>query len=446
MTVDFSLLPSETPEPDKPPSRLVWAVVFLVLVLIGIFIVLFAWPKGRSTQTSDFWGAVILFPVGIPALIVLLRFQHYFAQKLDVQLNNKAVRQYNDRVFSAASMPLAVLGASYRFSAIRAENDIASVQTGGLRLTVRELFARDSEPEKVRWLDVPNVKLRSGTEEDDRKRQIEVTRWLFAEMIAELAGAIRTLPAQVVLKVNLLISGLLTSKQNEALWRECWGGFGLRPALVGEPAAQSGNLQMIDAWLDRIVRGDELEVKLIVSVQLHPLMNGSPPKGTAEAGVALLLMPDALAIQHGSARIANLHRPVRGTFEQSNEALAHALKWGSSTSASISGGWQTGLALAQSGVLRASTLKAGLEVQAIDLDPRIGYAGVAAPWLATACAVRSLTADLPRQIVFAGQVEGVDCAVLRATASETSSVISMEGGAVAELTTEHWRLRHDAPL
>lgn len=436
MAVDFSLLPNETPEPDKPPSRPGWALVFLLLVLIGVVAVLLAWPKGQPTQTSAFWGTVILFPVGIAALIVLLRFQHYHARKLDVQLGNTMLRQYNERVFATASVPLAVLGASYRFSVAPDENAIASVQSGALRLAVREMFAQDSEPEKVRWLDVPSVKLRLGNEEDDRKRQIEVTRWLFAEMIAELAGAIKTVPAQAILKVNLLISGLLTAEQNEALWKACWSGFGLRQALVFEPAAQTGSLQMIDAWLDRIAGGDELEAKLIVSIQLHPLMSGSPAKGAAEAGVALLLMPDALASQQGGARLANLHRPVRGTFDLPSEALARALKWASSTSEAISGGWQTGLALPQAGVLRASAVKGGLEVQVIDLDPRIGYAGIAAPWLATACAARSLTADSPQQIVFAGQVEGVDCAVLRTASSENVSIVSTQGESYPERTTE----------
>jgi len=291
MAVDFSLLPNETPEPDKPPSRPGWALVFLLLVLIGVVAVLLAWPKGQPTQTSAFWGTVILFPVGIAALIVLLRFQHYHARKLDVQLGNTMIRQYNERVFATASVPLAVLGASYRFSVAPDENAIASVQSGALRLAVREMFAQDSEPEKVRWLDVPSVKLRLGTEEDDRKRQIEVTRWLFAEMIAELAGAIKTVSAQAILKVNLLISGLLTAEQNEALWKACWSGFGLRQALVFEPAAQTGSLQMIDAWLDRIRTMKKLQIDLLVVLVLALLVTG-----------AVLIWGEALGLTTPDAR------------------------------------------------------------------------------------------------------------------------------------------------
>lgn len=418
MAVDFSLLPVEIPNTCRPPSRIVWISVFLILVSVGVFIVLVFWPKSLPTRALNFWGTVILFPVGIPTLIVLFRYQYHAARKLDIQMNNSAARQYNDRVFAAASVPLAVLGTSHRFSAVPEKNAVAGIVSGSLRLTVQELFARDSEPAKVRWLDVPRVKLRTGTDVDDAARQREVTRWLFREMLTDLSEEINALPGQTGLSVHLAISGMLTDAQNEVLWLECWNSFNFHSPYVFGYAAQPTNLLLIDAWLDQIAAAQQHEAKLIVAIQLHPLMGGSPPAGAAEAGVALLLSPDGLASEHGLLRAANLHRPVRGPFDLSNDALAHALKWAGATVDTISGGWRTGLDLSQAGVLRTSAVKCGLNVQPVDLEPRVGHAGIAAPWLALACATGSLSETASRQIVFAGQTEGVDCAVLRAVSDE----------------------------
>ncbi|MCG5076156.1 hypothetical protein [Paraburkholderia tagetis] len=434
MAVDFSLLPVEISDTNKPPSRFVWTVVFLVLVLVGIFSVLMLWPKSKSTHTFDFWCTLVLFPVGIPALIVLLRYQHHAARELDVQMSNRATRQYNDRVFSAASEPISVLGVSHRFSAMPDENAITSIQSGALRLTVQELFACDSEPDKVRWLEVPDVKLHAGTHEDDQKRHIEVTRWLFKELLAELAGAINALPMQAGLDVHLLVSGMLTGEQNEALWRECWDSFGFHIAYAFAVGTDRCDLQMVDGWLDQVASGRQREVKLVVAIQLHSLLADSPPRGTAEAGVGLLLIPYALARQHGMARMTNLYRPVRGPFNLSNGALMHALKWASSTAKAISGGWQTGLDQTHAGALRKSAVLAGLEILPVDLDSRVGHAGIAAPWLAVACAANSLSTAAPLQIVFAGQCEGVDCAVLSDISVEDRSMAASTG--LSEKTTE----------
>ncbi|WP_413185632.1 hypothetical protein [Paraburkholderia sacchari] len=445
MAVDFSLLPAEIPETSKPPSRLVWAVAFLVLVLIGIFAVLMFWPRSLPTNTFDFWCTLFLFPVGIPALIVLLRYQHYAGHKLDIQMSNRATRQYNDSVFAAASVPISVLGVSHRFSAIADENAIASIQSGTLRLTVQELFARDSEPDKVRWLEAPEVKLHAGTDEDDRKRHTDVTRWLFKELLAELAGAINALPMQVGLGVHLLVSGMLTGEQNEALWRECWERFEFHTPCVFAGGAGRSDLQMVDGWLDQVTAGQQREVKLVVAIQLHPLLADSPPRGTAEAGVALLLMPDALASQHRVARMASLYRPERGPFDLSNGALMRALKWAGSTAKAISGGWQTGLDQTHAGALRKSAVLAGLEILPVDLDSRVGHAGIAAPWLAVACAASSLSTAAPIQIVFAGQGEGVDCAVLRDNSGEDCSATTASTALSAKTTEPQGNLRwHDA--
>lgn len=413
MAVDFSLLPTEKVEPGEPPSANIWILVFLTLVLVGAFTVLMLWPKSMSTHTFDFWGTVVLFPVGLSALIVLLRYQHYAARKLDIQMDNHAIRQYNERVFVAASVPIAVLGASHRFSANSDENAVDGIRSGALRLSVQSLFARESEPEKTRWIDVPGVRLCAGTAEDDLERQIKVTRWLFKEMLQELNDAIEALPEKTELRVHVLASGMPSGEKIQALWQDCWNSLGLRSSYDWEQSAESASLQLLDVWLDQVESGKQSEAKLIVAIQLHALMGASPPVGAAEAGVALLLMPDAIATKCTATHRATIHRPVRGPFDLSNGALEHALQWAGLNAKEVSDGWQTGVSRSQAGALRTSAVQSGLEIQPVDLDMRVGHAGIAGPWLAVACSASSLSEAAPGQIVFAGQADGVDCALLR---------------------------------
>jgi hypothetical protein len=172
-------------------------------------------------------------------------------------------------------------------------------------------------------------------------------------------------------------------------------------------------LGAIDNWLDRLAAGRECEARLVVAIQLYSLLSETPPAGVAEAGVAVLLMPREQASQHAVACEANLHRPVRGAFEQLDETLSHALRWGGIEAAQVSGVWRTGISSPQAGVLLQAALHLELSAQPTDLDQTVGHAGTAAPWLAIACCAKALSAAAVNQVVFNGQSDGLDAAVIR---------------------------------
>ncbi len=414
MAVDFSLLPPEQPEPDDPPSLFVWTVVFFALALAGVFATLLLWSKNLPTDTWKFRTTLILFPVGIPALLVLRLHSRYEGRKESVEMGNEAAGQFNNRVFDAAAIPLALIAGAYRFSATQKENTVEAIRTGSLKLDTKDPIARDGEQVKARWLVVPGVPLRSGSKRDDRERHCKVATWLFDELLDELASQIQTLHPQLDLVVHLLISNRLTFQENEVLWNASWQKHSLRHASRVDATKDFSDFNSLDRWLDQVIEGQGRQVRLIVAVQLHPLLSSSPPAGAAEAGVALLLMPDALAGQHDVTRTARLYRPVRAAFAKSNDALSNALKWAGVVAAEIPSGWQTGLDATQAGALREPAVRLGLTARPSDLDQSVGYAGVAAPWLAVACAAESLTGDVRNQIILARHAESVDCAVLSA--------------------------------
>ncbi|WP_155888423.1 hypothetical protein [Cupriavidus sp. WS] len=421
MAVDFSLLPTEEPEMTTRPSRVVWAIAFLAMALGGALAVLLLWPKHLPTHTWRFWLTLALFPVGLPTWIVLRRYGHHEGRRLDVLMRNEAIRRYNAHVFAVAARPLAVLGAAHRISSDRNENALAGIQAGTVRIATQEPIANEGDPVRARWLDVPGVQPVPGGKERDEVRHCEVTRWLYSELLDELSVQIRALPLQTGLGICLWVSGGLRRQDYVALWRKAWQERRFRAMEIVEETEPT-SLRVLDDWLDEIAGQGERHARLIVAIQLHPVLSATPPSGAAEAGVAILLMPDEPASRLAVMRQANLHRPVHGPFEQSNDVLSHALKWGDITAAGIKGVWRTGLDAAKAGALHSEAMKMGLGAQPVDLDQTAGHAGTAAAWLAIACSAGTLSGGAPNQLVFVGEPDGVDVAVIRRQSLETGPV------------------------
>ncbi len=426
MAVDFSLLPVEKASNDNAPSRFVWTVAFFLMVLIGILAMLYFWPADMPTKTWEFWISLILFPVGIPAFIVLRRYSSHAGRVLDTAMHNEAVHDYHTHVFEAASMPLSVMGAAYRFSANRKENHTDGIGAGTVTLKTLDPIARNGEPVKARWLTVPDMQTKPGGVEDDRNRRRQVTAWLFDELLDELKGQVRNVPPRVPLVIRLCLSNGFTFKENQALWQERWSARALRQASVAPDEASPVDLMGLDTWLDAALRNTDLHATLLVAVQLHALLAATPPAGTAEAGVALLLMPAVPTRQLCVPHIAQLHRPVRGPVDQPGEALSHALRWGGTEASQITGGWQTGLDAKAAGALREPVMQLGIKVRATDLDQTVGDARIAAPWLAIACAASSATAAGVAQMVLVGHDAHVDGLVLNHVSLPTPSPASVD--------------------
>jgi len=412
MAVDFSQLPGVAAQSVNAPSRLRWAVIVLTLVVAGILMVLILWPKDEPTQTLKFWICLIVFPVGVPVWIVLRRYSAYEGRKLDAALQEEAAQLYNAEVFRAASLPLAVVGAAVRFSSDPAENLPARLSQGALRLETRDAIAPGGATIKARWFDTPGMHTAAGRFEDDSHRLREMTRWLFNSLQSDLGPLIQALPAHLDLVVRLSVSNGFSQQENHKLWQEGWQAKSLRKASSRTEDA-SLDLMMLDRWLDEALAHKAQHATLLVAAQLHPLVADPPPAGTAEAGAALLLLPEALARDHHVPVVARLHRPVRGDQDKPLDALTHAMKWSGVAASQISAGWQTGLDATQAGKLRAPSMAIGLAVQATDIDQTAGYAGAAAPWLAIACAALSLDVDRAAQMVLVGEDKHFDCAVLK---------------------------------
>ncbi|WP_227791527.1 hypothetical protein [Burkholderia sp. BE17] len=137
MAVNFENLPPEEPEPDEPPSRFVWTIVFFVIVLAGVFAVLLLWPKDEPTQSLWFWICVTVYPVGVAAFVVLRRYSVFEGRRLDAIAWNEAREKYVTGVFEQASRPLVLLAAAYRFASDAKEDAFDKLLGGSIKLEPR---------------------------------------------------------------------------------------------------------------------------------------------------------------------------------------------------------------------------------------------------------------------------------------------------------------------
>lgn len=423
MAVDFSLLPKESDEVIARPSRLLWSFVGTLIALAIALGILLLWPKDEPTNTLRFWLTLIAYPIGVSLLLVLRRFSHYEGRVLDVLLQREAARECNERIFAAAARPLLLLGSAYRFSAEPRENASSCVRSGAVSLKTRESVAPDGDPARARWIEVPGMSPDARISDSDR--QFALARWLFSELLSDLQTGIRALPHGIDLQVRLQVSGELQRAAYEALWNECWAEKKLPRMRIAEQRAPAG-ISMIDSWLDQILAGNEQCARLIVAIQMHPVLSESPPSGSAEAGVALLLTPDVLASKLGTTARTRVHRPVRGTLDNPTPMVANALKWGGVTPAAVPSGWQAGFNAEQSGRVREASLHLGLEAPITDIDQTVGNAGAAVPWLAMACAADSLSGQAATQIVLTSEEDSMVAAVLHGTSDAESSQYSDE--------------------
>ncbi|MEX3985198.1 hypothetical protein AB4Y45_40260 [Paraburkholderia sp. EG287A] len=414
MAVDFAKLPSVEPVPENPPSRIVWTIVFFVVVIAGIFLVLLLWPKGEPTQTPWFWICITVYPLGIATFVVLRRYSVYEGRRLDAIAWNDAREIYVNDVFDLASRPLGILVANCRFASEAKDDDFGKLLDGSVKLEPRTALKPGTPPVNGRWFERPDRNEDGMRFRSDSERRRFVLTWAFSTVTNAVAEAVRSLPPDLRLKVQLLLSGMADMDEALAIWNRQWARADLRPVqvrLMPEPS----DLMYADMWLDRVSRRLDEEARLLVCVRLNAVHEALPPDGSAEAVATLLVAPASVCQQFKLASIAMLHRP-NGTDDCGiDDALGRSLRWGCGEPAEITRVWQAGLDGVDANAVAKAVVKAGIDAKVADIDCMVGHAGSVAPWFAVACAAKGAVHDGAHQLVATAGKTGACFSVVRNT-------------------------------
>jgi hypothetical protein len=408
MAVDFSALPPESTEPEAPPSKLLWLVVFLLLAVVGIVAALAMWPQRESTRTIWFWLCVWVYPVLIAALFVSRRFSIYEGHRLDASAWNEARKRYVDEQFELASIPLSILDAAFVF--VEGEHN-SSIALMDKKLVMKaQPSIAEAGTVTARWLKPTEIDQRGWTRGPDTPRQLEVLVWMFRQLLERTIKSIEQVPIGVSLTVKLHVSASALRIDVSALWTDLWKGYRLRPAHV--EAISAPVLCDVESWLDSNDPIARRGVTLLISVNLNKVLGENPPDQSAEAGIALLLAHQEIVDVLTEDPIARLHRPTTSDPHALSREIGYALQWGKVASGAINTLWLTGideevaatvhLALNQSG----ATSNRENPPNEVDLMRTVGHAGVTAPWLSVALAAEASRNERVPQLVIA-QREGI---------------------------------------
>ncbi|QVN22455.1 hypothetical protein [Burkholderia pyrrocinia] len=387
MALDFSSLPPEKPVPDKSPSRLLWGAVFAALTSAGIFAVLMLWPKSEPTDTPWFWICVSVYPAGFSAFIVSRRYRAYELERAKVQAWNDASRKYNAQAFARESVPMLVLGATARVTADDTGTGVDQIVDGTMKLHAKASEQKANESVSARWFEPIEARLAA----DDAERHESVLEWLYERLLNDLKQTLAALHPDLPLRVLLDLSGYAGAVDAVESWRSEWRRHEL-PFARTDRAPEPLDLMMVDSWLDDQNGPLDQHAVLLVSITLNKVIDEPPAKGSAEAGVGLLLVSEALASRFELQPVAAFHRPRRADHDNPEHALTYGLRWGGAAPDGIGALWMTGFDSQAAGSVRTA-LNAGSPegendepVPEFELDRIVGNAGTSAGWLAAACA------------------------------------------------------------
>lgn len=408
MPVELPTLPWRG-DKHVPPHALVWACAFLLCMLAGAGITLFAWPANEPTNTAWFWICLLAFPALAWCVAFGLRM-HFYEEHVEERRADEEVRQADEKLaIQFASEPLAVTGYAY-LSAQGSINVASRIASGEKILQSR---TPRSGIESIRH----TALVLAGDDEVVPLRY----RSAFMELLGLCAEAIKSVPADIPLSVYLQVPSHVDQTVLLDAWTACWEECEFRPADASLCNSDQG-LMLIDEWLD-YRGGRELEkFALVVAVQL----NETPPPGGAEAAVAVLLGWAPLVARRGLNPRAMLHRPVDTASTTINEAMTKALRWGDSPASDFADLWFARLNDHDSSAVLKATSDLGLGLskkQGLagnhNIDAALGDGGVAAGLFSIALAIDHVQQVGSAQLV-AWRENSLRLAVVRQAANAES--------------------------
>jgi hypothetical protein len=397
----------------------------MLALLVCIFGAIWTWPDEKPLFSLDFFAWIFLFPLVASAGVGLLLAGLRWNGKVEQALVEEGIADINDYVTAVASRPLALLGSAYRYSVSSETNAIENVMAGSLTLKLSVPSATQTEPVLGRWFESTAV-LRTSVADigkADHKRHETLTKWLFEALLTELSSNIALIPDNEKFIAYVYVSNNLDRSENLDLWRNAAALCVNRFFLTDLCENDAEGVMSLDKWLDDAISQDGDACRLIIAIQLHSL-HARPwfPSGSAEAGTALLLMPDALAKKQGLQTQGNLHRPVASAIDAHAESVSSALQFGGTSGDKIARVWQTGGPLEHSASLSTMKREAGVLTPVIDIDQSVGAPGIAGPWFAVACAHAALCEKGGAQMITTCRDDEISTMVLKPTVDQREYV------------------------
>ncbi len=395
MPVDLSPAGLPSAYPAHGPRFRPWLGIWAICCGLGAALALLFWPRGEPARGPWFWFCVLGLPNGVFAILLGIARAGYEAFWFRAHYRNMHRNRWLNERVRDAQRPLQVLGTGYCLplggrslaAVMTAAKPLPKIQSprNGPGTLLHNRFA-DNEPQSA--YQTEDLEQDASEMPASGQASISPTVYMMSSALQPLAASVYALSQYECShwpQVRVLAApGEAAAREQQV--RDALRIAGL-PPLQCQAVAVSDGLLVADAWLD----ARERRPLLVVAAAWH---DASPPVGSTEGCVAVLLGPGFYKLPEPVKVIGTLHRPVAGELDELECVFANAAIWGSVDAPTVTRAWISGLTGKHDKALFAALGAASLSgVAKLDAQSRpdriVGDAGAANPWLSVAAAIES---------------------------------------------------------
>jgi len=382
MPVWLDSVPKKAVKVPRPDTRR-WLLFLVFTMLSGIALTLWGWTAERTGFV--FWFTALGLPFCIWGLIFGLRRFVYKAEQIAAQSRNIERDRLIEREIQRGQRYAWILGTFVQ-------------HISGNKTSVLIKAVENSTP--VATLSTPRGSLSAvryaalAAFQTDLDAEIISTISTFVARVQSITDTLpKDIPCSIILDCDDDIRHRIQERFRNELTARTGRTFRFHP---------DKGLAAFDAWLDQ--RWEDPGILVTVTFCLP----SQPNEGDADA-ITLLVLSNRKAT--GFPDAVCLHRPEKGQEAGLELTLNRALLWAASDSEALRAGWHTGPAIASgSGWNKAcenNGVAFSLSKDNRSIDPTLGYAGRAAPWLAIILASSACKENGP-QVIAAQPTSGED--------------------------------------
>lgn len=373
MPVWLDAIPKKATKVTRPVTRR-WLLFLAFIMLGGIVITLWGWKTERTGFV--FWFTALGLPFCLWGLLFSLRRFAYKVEQVGAESRNREREKLINYEIHRGQRCAWILGTSVQH--ISGNKAITLVKAVEKATPVTTLSSPRGSNTVVRYS--PLVAFHT-----DLDAEIIST---ISTLVTRVQNITDTLPKDIHCSIMLDCDDDIRHKIEEHFRNELSAKIGRTFRFL------SGiGLDAFDAWLDQ--RWEYPGILAVVTFSLP----AQPDEGDADA-ITLLVLSNRKATGYPDA--VCLHRPEKGQEHRLENTLNRALLWAAISSEALKLGWHSGPILTSgSGWNKACENNAvtfSLSKDNRNIDPALGYAGRAAPWLAIILASASCNENGPQVI------------------------------------------------
>lgn len=233
MPVDLTSLPDAASPNAGRPTLLASLLLGALILGAGAALVLWQWPKDKPTNHWHFWTWLTAVPALACGLLLALRWHLYEQSLARTEAYNRQRQHVIDHNTTFARHPLALVASTYiaamgdkalasRITRHESVLGYRAVRGIGTRVSHTGIVSQRAEKLKTE---------KRRTQRDALPLTDDDLLTLFAQLIGHLKPTLAKLPPQIVVPVQLVVSGNQFPLNVGKQWEIAWRSFGLPPLL-----------------------------------------------------------------------------------------------------------------------------------------------------------------------------------------------------------------------